>query len=68
MEKSKAKIEIRAEAALSPAEAAKLLGIGKTLLYEQLASGDLPSSKIGKRRVIQVKEIESFLNRKRALL
>ena len=51
--------------AVSPEEVARLLGIGKTLLYEQLMNGALSSIKIGKRRVIQMSAIEEFLTRKK---
>lgn len=33
---------------LKPIEAAELLGIGRTRIYEMLASGELPSIRIGR--------------------
>jgi excisionase family DNA binding protein len=47
--------------AVSPAEAARLAGVGRTLLYEALSSGALRSSKIGKRRVILVDALRAWL-------
>jgi excisionase family DNA binding protein len=49
--------------AVSPAEAAKMLGLGKTKLYELIAANELASVKIGARRLIRVSAIEDFLNR-----
>ena len=40
--------------AVSPAEAARLAGIGRTTIYEALGSRALPSLKIGKRRLILI--------------
>lgn len=52
--------------AVSTVEAAKLLGIGKTLLYVKLASGDLRSCKIGRRRVVPISAIQEFLKAREA--
>ena len=49
--------------AVSPAEAARLLGLGKTKLYELIATNELASIKIGARRLIRVSAIEDFLDR-----
>lgn len=49
--------------AVSPDEAARLAGIGRTTLYAALAKGDLPSIKIGTRRLIRVDAIRDWLNR-----
>jgi excisionase family DNA binding protein len=38
--------------AVSPAEAARLAGLGRTTIYAALGSGALKSLKIGKRRLI----------------
>jgi len=50
--------------AVSPDEAARLAGIGRTTLYAALATGDLPSIKIGTRRLIRVDAIRDWLARK----
>ncbi|GAA6206749.1 hypothetical protein NBRC116601_00420 [Cognatishimia sp. WU-CL00825] len=47
--------------AVSPDEAARLVGIGRTTLYAALAKGDLPSIKIGTRRLIRVYAIRDWL-------
>lgn len=49
--------------AVSPAEAAEMLGLGKTKLYELIAANELASIKIGARRLIRVSAIEDFLDR-----
>ncbi len=50
--------------AVAPAEAACMLGLGKTKLYELMADNELLSIKIGTRRLIRVRDIESFLSRR----
>lgn len=47
--------------AVSPNEAARLAGIGRTTLYAALSSGDLKSIKIGTRRLITVDAIRAWL-------
>jgi len=47
--------------AYSPGDAARILGVGRTKLYELLDSGDLRSSKIGKRRLITLDAIRECL-------
>lgn len=42
---------------VSPDEAARLAGIGRTSLYVALAKGDLKSIKIGTRRLIKIEAI-----------
>ncbi len=44
-------------------EAVKASGLGRTFLYEHIASGDLPSVKIGRRRLILHHELMNFLSR-----
>ncbi|MEM7720204.1 MAG: helix-turn-helix domain-containing protein [Pseudomonadota bacterium] len=52
--------------AVSPDEAARLAGIGRTTLYVALAKGDLPSIKIGTRRLIRVDAIRDWLTSQEA--
>lgn len=52
--------------AVSPDEAARLAGIGRTTLYAALAKGDLPSIKIGTRRLVRVDAIHEWLARNEA--
>ena len=47
--------------AVSPSEAARLAGIGRTTLYEAIGSGALRSLKIGKRRLITVEALREWL-------
>ena len=47
--------------AVSPADAARLAGIGRTTLYEALGSGALRSLKIGKRRLITIEALKDWL-------
>ncbi|MDX8347811.1 helix-turn-helix domain-containing protein [Cognatiyoonia sp. IB215446] len=49
--------------AVSPDEAARLASVGRTTLYAALAKGDLPSIKIGTRRLIRVDAIRDWLAR-----
>jgi excisionase family DNA binding protein len=47
--------------AVSPAEAARLAGVGRTTIYKTIRSGDLRSLKIGKRRLILIASIREWL-------
>jgi len=47
--------------AVSPAEAARMAGVGRTTLYAALGTGELRSLKIGKRRLIMIKWLEDWL-------
>lgn len=49
--------------AVSPNEAARLCGIGRTTLYAALSSGDLKSVKIGTRRLIMIEALRDWLKR-----
>lgn len=52
--------------AVAPGEAARLMGIGRTMLYDELASARLRSAKIGKRRLITVEAIKDWLKAREA--
>ncbi|WP_411890280.1 helix-turn-helix domain-containing protein [Yoonia sp. SDW83-1] len=52
--------------AVSPDETARLAGLGRTALYATLAKGDLPSTKIGTRRLVRVDAIREWLARHEA--
>jgi len=45
----------------TPADAAKLLGIGRSTLYELLADGTIPSVKIGSSRRIRHADLEAYV-------
>lgn len=44
-------------------EAVKASGLGRSFLYERMASGELPSVKVGGRRLILHQELVTFLSR-----
>lgn len=46
---------------VSPAEACRALSISRTRIYELMASGQLPSVKIGRSRRIPVAALASFI-------
>lgn len=48
--------------AVSPAEAAGIMSLGRTKLFALLATGELKSFKLGSRRLIRVSDIEAFLD------
>lgn len=54
-------IENRRPLAVSPADAARLLGIGRTRLYEELGSGGIPSFQLGRRRLIRIAALEAWM-------
>ena len=47
--------------AVSPPEAARLAGLGRTTIYAALGSGALKSVEIGKRRLIAVETLPAWL-------
>ena len=49
--------------AVAPAEAARMLGLGKTRFYELLAAEEIASIKLGTRRLIRVRDLEDWLAR-----
>lgn len=49
--------------AVAPAEAARLAGIGRTRLYEAITNGELPTLKLGSRRLIKLVDLEAWLDR-----
>ncbi|WP_326688935.1 helix-turn-helix domain-containing protein [Streptomyces sp. NBC_01795] len=50
---------------LTVAEAARRIGISRTKLYEYVATGDIPSVKIGRLRRIPAEAVPEFLARRR---
>ncbi|GLO23896.1 helix-turn-helix domain-containing protein [Pseudomonas putida] len=49
--------------ALGIDDAARVIGVARSMLYEIVARGDLPSFKLGRRRMILAKELEMYINR-----
>jgi excisionase family DNA binding protein len=44
---------------------AKMFGVSKDLIYAACRSGELPSSKVGTRRIILVEDMKAFLDARR---
>ena len=44
-------------------EAAKSIGVARSTIYEIVARGDLPSFKLGRRRMILMAELTAFITR-----
>lgn len=44
-------------------DAAQMLGIGRTKLYEMLSTGQLASMQIGTRRLVKVESIKALIER-----
>lgn len=49
--------------AVRPAGAAELLDVSRNTIYELMASGELPSFKIGRGRRIRVSDISDYMDR-----
>lgn len=47
--------------AVAPAEAARLAGIGRTSLYSALSTGELKSFRYGRRRLIRISALETWM-------
>ena len=45
---------------VSVKEAARLLGIGRTKIYELMATGDLETKMVGRRRMVRYKSLAAF--------
>lgn len=42
---------------------ARMIGVARSMLYELLARGEIESFKLGRRRLILVKNLEAYINR-----
>lgn len=49
--------------AVSPAEAARLLGLSRAMVYPLLMAGALPSVKVGARRLVPMRALQAWLDR-----
>lgn len=49
--------------AVCPADGARMLGIGRTRFYELLKADEIKSFTLGRRRLVKVSELESWLDR-----
>lgn len=54
--------------AVSPAEAARLIGLGRTRLYEEISSGALRTFRLGRRRMISIAAIKEWVAKQEAAL
>lgn len=50
--------------ALSISEAAAALGVGRSMIYVLIGSGEIRPIKIGRRTLIPIESIDSFMDRK----
>lgn len=48
--------------AVTPAEAARMIGVGRTRLYELLGSGQIESLKLGQRRLVKVASLRKLVD------
>jgi excisionase family DNA binding protein len=44
-------------------EAARVIGVARSMLYEIVARGEVESFKLGRRRLILVKNLDAYINR-----
>jgi len=44
-------------------DAARLIGVARSMLYEMIARGDIQTFKLGRRRLVRVKTLEAFIKR-----
>lgn len=44
-------------------DGARMIGVARSMFYEILARGELKSFKLGRRRLVLVKDMESYINR-----
>lgn len=47
----------------SVSDAARMLGIGRTKLYDMIAKGEIMSMQIGTRRLVKVASIQALIER-----
>lgn len=52
---------------LTPAEAAEILAVGRSTVYELIATGDLESVRIGRSRRVPRAALDAFVRRLRGL-
>lgn len=44
-------------------DGARMIGVARSMFYEILARGELKSFKLGRRRLVLVKDMEAYINR-----
>ncbi len=60
-------VETEPRLAYGIAEAAAMLGIGRTTIYELVRSGQLATLKIGQRRLVTRVDLERFIDGRRVV-
>jgi excisionase family DNA binding protein len=45
-------------------DAARLIGVARSMFYEMIASGEIDTFKLGRRRLVRVKTLEAFIKRR----
>ena len=48
--------------AVAPADAARMIGVGRSKFWSLMAAGTIPYKRIGRRRVVEISAIDHFLN------
>ncbi len=48
--------------AMSPADAARWIGVSRSTLYRLIQSGEIPTVKVGRRTVLPTHHLEAFVN------
>lgn len=48
---------------LSVIQVSEISGLGRSLVYEKLLSGEIPSLKIGRRRLVKRAELSAYIER-----
>ena len=49
--------------ALGIDEASRVIGVARSMMYEIVARGEIESFKLGRRRLILVKNLDAYINR-----
>lgn len=45
-------------------DGARLIGVARSAMYDFIGRGEIPTFKLGRRRLMLVKSLEAFVNRK----
>lgn len=52
-----------APVSVSPEDAGRMIGLGRTKVFELIRNGDLPAAKIGRRTLIPVSALHALIGR-----
>ncbi len=50
--------------AMSPADAARWIGVSRSTIYRLIQSGEIPTVKVGRRTILPTHHLEAFIERK----